>query len=355
MSMTVSVILPVRNECAFIEQGLGAILSQSYPAERIEVLVVDGMSEDGTRDIVRSYIRHNPERSIRLFDNPARFAPQAFNIGIQEARGDVVIIVGGHSQIASDYVRECVRALNATGADCVGGLLNTVGQTRVARAISLAQSSPFGVGGVAFRTGVEKGTFVDTVAFGAYRKEVFQRIGLFDEELVRNQDDEFNFRLTQAGGRIWLEPAVRSVYYSRASLSRLWHQYFQYGAYKVRVMQKRGAVPAWRHLVPCMFVVALMLSLLLTLVTGQLWWALVVMLPYLVANVTASTWAARRDWGTLPLLPFAYGILHLAYGTGFLAGLRRWRGRWHENTPVTVDEAAPIGSSHSRSSSSNAF
>jgi glycosyltransferase involved in cell wall biosynthesis len=342
--------MPIRNEVAFIERSLGAVLAQDYPADRLQILVVDGISGDGTRDIVRQIIEqrtqslaqesssivHRPSSPLRrppsivLLDNPREIVPTAMNIALREARGDVIIRVDGHCEIAPDYVRRCLDALERTGADCVGGPMVTVGETGMAEAVAQAQSSPFGVGGVAFRTGSEEGRYVDTLAFGAYRRELFDRIGGFDEELVRNQDDEFNFRLTQAGGKIWLDPSIRSVYYSRADLGGLWRQYFQYGLYKVRVIQKRGGVPSWRHLVPGSFVLALALGLLLSLLTGRFLWLLGVLGPYAAANLVASVWTARRKLRLLPYLPPAFATLHFAYGLGFLWGLWHWRYHWSQ-------------------------
>jgi glycosyltransferase involved in cell wall biosynthesis len=339
----VTVIMPIRNEAAYIRRSLGAVLSQDYPPDRMEVLVVDGMSEDGTREIVRKTADRrrptadSPSRSVVgslpsvfLLDNPARIVPTALNIGLRHARGEVIIRVDGHCEIAPNYVRRCVEVLQETGADNVGGVCITVGETSVARAIGLAQSSLFGVGNVAFRVGRSTPECVDTVPFGAYRREVFERIGGFDEELMRNQDDEFNFRLTQAGGKIWLDPSIRSTYHSRATLRGLWRQYFQYGLYKVRVMQKRRGIPSWRHLVPGAFVLGLCGSVLLALVTRQPLWALGVAGPYAVANGVASLWTARRDPRALPFLPLAFATLHLAYGLGFLWGLWRWRAHHRE-------------------------
>lgn len=324
----VTLVLPIRNEAAFIEEGLNAALRQTYPADKLEILVVDGMSDDGTRDIVRQVVQAETICDVRLIDNVYRYAPHAFNIGIQEARGEIIILIGGHSKIPSDYVSLCVDALRSSRADCVGGVLETVGETPIARAIALAQSSPFGVGGVAFRTGKDRGTFVDTVAFGAYRKNVFRKVGLFDQELIRNQDDEFNFRLTQAGGRIWLDPSIRSVYYSRASLSRLWRQYFQYGFYKVRVMQKRSGLAAWRHVIPAIFILALIGSFVVAMLTTSWVWTTIVFTPYVAANVVASAIVARNDWRLGPLLPPAFATLHFAYGCGFLWGIWKLRDKW---------------------------
>ena len=331
----VTIIMPIRNEAGYIERSLGAVLSQNYPPERMEVLVIDGMSTDGTREIVKRMMDHTTTDSrlqttdtpvLILLDNPSLIVPTALNIGLKHARGDVIIRVDGHCEIAPDYVRRCVEVLQQTGADCVGGLQRAVGQGWVGHAIALATSSPFGVGSARFHYHERPG-WVDTVYLGAYRREVFDRIGVFDEELVRNQDDEFNFRLIQAGGKIWLDPSIRSVYYSRASLKSLWRQYFQYGFYKVRVIQKRKAVPSWRHLVPATFVLGLAGSILLAIITVQPLWALCVAGPYALANLLASLWTARKDWKTLPLLPLAFATLHLSYGIGFLWGLWYWRNK----------------------------
>lgn len=325
--------MPIRNEVDFIERSLTALVQQDYPLDRLEILIVDGDSDDGTCQYVTYYLEQHysslPQASVRLLNNTRRYMPVGFNLALKQAQGEVIIVVGGHCLIAPDYVSQCIRVLEQTQADCVGGPMVTQGETYMSQAIAQAQSSPFGVGGVAFRTGRNEGGYVDTVAFGAYRREVFDRIGTFDEELIRNQDDEFNFRLTQDGGKIWLDPSIHSVYYSRATLPRLWRQYYQYGLYKVRVIQKRQAVPSWRHLVPALFVLALMASVVLTLVTGKRVWLGSVAGPYLAANLAASLWTARGNAIFGPVLPFAFATLHLAYGFGFLVGLWRWRAHWN--------------------------
>ncbi|MFA5204774.1 MAG: glycosyltransferase [Lentisphaeria bacterium] len=343
----ISVIMPIRNEADFIARSLGAVLQQNYPPDRLEVLVIDGMSDDGTREKVLAMAAspavagRRPE--IRLLDNPARIVPPAMNIGLRAARGDIIIRVDGHCEIAPDYFCRCVAILKRTGADCVGGPMETVGETPMARAIATAQSAVFGVGGVAFRTGRATPGFVDTVAFGAYRRDVFSRIGLFDEELKRNQDDEFNFRLIQAGGRIWLDPAISSRYFSRADLGGLWSQYYQYGFYKVRVIQKRGAIASWRHLVPAAFVLALLGSLILALALHDWRWGLLVVFPYGVASLAFSILTARREPRVLPLLPLlpvVFATLHLSYGAGFLWGMWKWWFRGKGSVPADKAAAA---------------
>ena len=336
---SVTVIMPIRNEAAFIERSLGAVLGQDYPPALLQVLVVDGLSDDGTRGLVERLQTQHPAHRVGLLDNPKRIAPTAMNIALDHADGDVIIRVDGHCEIAPDYVRRCIETLRRTDAECVGGALTTVGETTVARAIALAQSSVFGVGGVAFRTKPDKGCYVDTLAFGAYRRAVFKRLGGFDEELARNQDDEFNFRLTQAGGKIWLDPAIHAWYYSRAHFAKLWRQYYQYGFYKVRVIQKRRAVPSWRHLVPAAFVLGLVFTLILAVLTRQGWVALAVAGPYFVVNLAAALWTGRKALRALPLLVPAFLVLHLAYGLGFLAGLWRWRFHWRVRPAIS--EKAP--------------
>lgn len=323
----ITILMPVRNEGAYIGRSLGSVLAQDYPPELLEVLVVDGQSDDGTRAAVTALAQARPEVCVRLLDNPRRTVPYAMNIGIRAAVGEVIVRVDGHCEIPRDYVRQCLQALESSGADCAGGVLETVGETATARTIALAMSSRFGVGSATFRTGTDTSGDVDTLAFGAYRREVFTRVGLFDEELTRNQDDEFNFRLHQAGGRLWLAPHIRVIYYSRASLGGLWRQYYEYGLYKVLVIRKRGAVAAARHLVPAALVVALLAAAVLALATGNAWWLAAGAGPYLLTNLAAAAWTARHRPAALPLLPLVFAVLHLSYGLGFLAGLWHWRGR----------------------------
>jgi len=229
--------------------------------------------------------------------------------------------------IAPDYLRRCLDALRATGAECAGGPMETVGETPVAAAIAAAQSSPFGVGGVAFRTS-EQAAFVDTLAFGAYRREVFDRVGGFDEDLVRNQDDELNLRLTLAGGRIWMDPSIRSTYFSRGTLAGLWRQYHGYGFYKVRVMRKHRTVPSPRHLVPAAFVAAAAGSVALSALRRSPWPAAAVLLPY-ATGVVASSVSAADSTDTAPATVAAATVtMHTAYGLGWWAGAARASTPW---------------------------
>lgn len=325
--------MPIRNEGTFIKRSLEAVLAQDYPAEKMEILIVDGRSTDNTREIVGEYQSRHP--SLKLLDNPGMIVPTGMNIALRESRGEIIVRVDGHCEIAQDYVRRCIQHLKEDGADGVGGPIETIGDTYLARAIAVAMSSPFGVGGAAFRTIEDRKMYVDTVAFPAYTRAAIDKAGLYDEELIRNQDDEYNYRLRKLGGKILLTPDIRSRYYSRSSMRKLWRQYFQYGYWKVRVMQKHSRQMRPRQFVPPLFIVALVLSILLTLIppTRMLGAILLALVggSYLIANLAASiAIAAREGWKYLPIMPVAFAALHTGYGAGFCLGLIRFSRRWND-------------------------
>jgi glycosyltransferase involved in cell wall biosynthesis len=329
----VTVIMPVRNEAAYIDRSLGAVLAQDYPANRLEILVVDGLSDDGTRERVLARQADHPH--LCLLDNPQGIVPPGLNLGIRRARGEIIVRVDGHCEIAPDYVRRCVEHLLVGGVEAVGGPIETVGETATAAAIALGMSSWFGVGGSAFRTVKDKAMLVETVAFPAYRRETLRRLGPFDEEMVRNQDDEYNYRLLEQGGRILLTPDVRSRYYSRSGLRSLWRQYYQYGYWKVRVMQKHPRQMRPRQFAPPAFVAVLLGSAVLGTLFRPLWslFGLVAAL-YMAANTVASL---AHGVARAPRLLLIHPILHLSYGLGFLVGLARFAGR----PPVAADTLPP--------------
>lgn len=324
----VTLILPVRNEASYIRQTLDSVFAQDYPADSLQIIVADGLSTDATRQIVAEYQAVYP--NLALIDNPGRIVPTGLNRAIRQARGEVVIRVDGHCVIAHDYVSRCVAHILEDPVDAVGGSVETIGETGLARAIALAMSSPFGVGDSAFRTLSGTTRFVDSVPFPAYTRAIIDQAGFFDEELTRNQDDEYNYRLRKLGAKILLSAQIRSKYYSRASLSSLWRQYFQYGFWKVRVLQKHPLQMRPRQFVPPLFTFSLLGSALL----GLLWrpaGALFIFTAalYLLASLAASLWtAARRGWSHLPLLPLVFAVLHLSYGLGFLTGLLKFWNRW---------------------------
>ncbi len=319
----VSVIMSVRNEGSFISKSLGAILSQNYPQDRMEVIVADGLSTDGTREIIRGFqIKHS---NLSLMDNPKKIVAPGLNKAIRQSKGDIVVRVDGHTIIARDYVLECVRALKRTGAQTVGGRMNAVHENFFGQAAALATSSPFGVGGAKFHYS-EKEEMVDTVYMGAWHKAIFDRVGFFDEELVRNQDDEMNYRIRKQGGKILLSPRIKSIYYGRSSPQALVSQYFQYGYWKVRVAQKHPRQMRLRHFVPAMFVAGGMLFCVLGFFSPPIFFIFEILASlYLVLSfVSALLIAKKTDWKFLPILPLVYLMLHVSYGIGFIAGLFRF-------------------------------
>ncbi|NIS68852.1 MAG: glycosyltransferase [Proteobacteria bacterium] len=321
----VSIIMAIRNEANFIARSLDALLAQDYPRDRMEIIVVDGVSEDETREVVSKCQMGNPKFEIRLLDNPDRIASSGLNAAIQEARGEIIVRVDGHAEIPPDYVGQCVEWLGRTAADCVGGAVNSVGVSYLGEAIATAVSSLFGMGGPAFRTVDEnaKPTLTDTVPFGAFRRAVFERIGLFNTQMVRHQDYELNYRLRRAGGEIMLLPSARVTYYVRSTLSSLWRQYWQYGFWKGRFLRLHPRSLRIRHMIPPLFFLAVAISSILAVVSP---WGLRVLeftlSTYGVFMITALIWLSRNGKSRYAsLFPAVLACLHASWGLGVWFGV----------------------------------
>jgi GT2 family glycosyltransferase len=341
----VSVILPVRNEAAWIARSLGAVLTQRYPADRMDIVLVDGGSDDDTLGIVRSL--SGAER-VRILTNPRRNQAAGMNIGIGAVRGAIVVRVDGHTVIAPDYVSACVAALAATGAAAIGGRMDPVGLTPTGQAIALATTSAFGTP-AAFHTS-QVARFTDTVYMGAWPRAVFDRVGLFDESLPPNEDYELNYRIRRLGGSVYLSPAIRSNYYGRQTLGALARQYFGYGQGKARMLKRHPTSLRPRQLVAPGFVAALALGALFAprhSPLRTLW--LLMLAAYAALNLGFSArlahralhtprerrqsaegasvgagWARwRQRWRALWRLPVVFLTLHLCWGAGFWVGLSR--------------------------------
>ena len=318
----VSVIVPMRDERRYIDRCLGSLAAQDYPRDRFEVIVVDGASTDGSHELVESMREDVP--NLRLLENRGKHTARGLNIGLAFARGEIVTRVDAHAAVAPDYLRQSVAALRRTGADVVGGPIETLGEGRVGETVALAVSSPFGVGNAVFRYS-RREQWTDTVAFPAYRRDVFDRIGPFGE-IDGGEDDEFHYRLRDAGGRILLTPAIHSTYYARRSYWELARQYFGYGQAKVVVLSRHPRRTRLRQLVPSAFVLALLiLAGTAAFFGGLLTLPLAALIGgYVAASMGASFVVARRSgWRHLVRLPLAYACMHLAYGVGFLVGLVR--------------------------------
>ncbi len=317
---TVTIILPVLNEARHIRETLAAVLNQDYPPDCLEILVVDGDSTDGTQEMAREMLEGHPLGG--LLYNPRRIQAAALNIGIAAAQGEIIVRVDGHTVIAPDYVRKCVEYLTGGKAEGVGGLMHPRGTTYAGLAIALAFQSIFGMGDSKFHYS-EREQYVDTVYLGAYWRATLKKIGLYDETLSINEDYELNYRLRQSGGRILLSPTIRSIYIPRSSLLALWRQYFKYGRWKVRMLQKHPESLRWRQTIPPLFVGGFAGSLGLGLFLPLFRRLFFLLTPsYLLANLLASTIAAKRGgWRYWPVLPLVFATIHFAWGTGFLVGL----------------------------------
>jgi len=341
----VSVIVPIRNEARYIRGCLDSIARQDYPHERMEIIIADGLSNDCTKEAVQSY--EGLDIPLHWVENPGLIVPTGMNLALRQAKGDVLVRVDGHCEIAPDYISNCVKHLQNSDADGVGGSMDTIGETPLSETIAVAMSNRFGVGGSAFRTVRAVTMYADTVPFPAYSRSIVELAGLYDEELVRNQDDEYNYRIRELGGKILLASDVKSRYYSRGSLQKLWKQYFQYGYWKVRVLQKHPRQMGLRQFVPFVFVVSLLVAGVFAIFTDWGRWMLALVVgSYLIANLAASIFtASQRGWKHLLFLPVCFAILHISYGAGFLVGLMKFWNRWGDKhgTTKSIQNEPPTG------------
>jgi cellulose synthase/poly-beta-1,6-N-acetylglucosamine synthase-like glycosyltransferase len=322
-----SIISPIRNEEQYIAKCLSSLVNQNYKKSKYEILIVDGMSSDATRKIVREFeIKHD---NIKLLDNPNKTVPYALNLGIKRANGNVIVRVDGHAVIEKDYLLKCKKYLQQTDAECVGGVIESINETYIGKAIALAMSSPFGVGNARFRTSGKEG-FVDCLAFGAYRREVFDQIGCFNEEFIRCQDDEFNYRLRKLGGKIYFTPEIKSYYYPRSNLKKLWRQYYQYGFWKIRVLQKHFKTIQPRQFVPPAFVVSLITTGFGALFSKSILFIFILISSiYLAVSFIASLKISLKNgFNYLYILPVIFFILHFSYGLGFITGFIGFYKYW---------------------------
>ena len=324
----VSVVMPIRNEDEHIRDSLNSVLEQDYPTDKMEVIVADGQSTDQTRQIINKLIER--DNRVHLIDNLGKIVPTGLNAAIQMAKGEIIIRVDGHTKIAPDYVRQCATELLTKNADNVGGRMSATGSGIFGEAVALATSSPFGVGGARFHYS-DREEWVDTVYMGAWRRVIFEQIGLFDEELVRDQDDEFNYRLRENGGRILLSPKIKSQYAVRSSPRTLWRQYYQYGYWKVRVLQKHPLQMRLRQYIPPSFVMTLLITSLLAMVFPVGKYVLILTMGlYLFANLIASFLTSNWNYKIIATLLVVYSILHLSYGLGFIVGFVSFLNRWKD-------------------------
>ncbi len=315
----VSVIMPCRNEARFIERALHSILATDYPCDRLEIIVADGLSTDGTRDLLNAI----HDTRLRVIDNPECITPVALNRAIAASHGEIVIRFDAHAVMPPTYIRQCVELLLSKNADNAGGSIRTIAQSSgsFAGPIVSVLSSRFGVGNSSFRTSSNSQAPrpADTVFGGCWHRELFDRIGGFNEKLARSQDIEFNLRIARAGGTILLDPGIQCDYFARADLASFWKHNFSNGIWAVLPFAFSDIVPVRpRHLIPLAFVVSLAASTILPFP-----WSIAIASAYAAVNLLASAQIAiaLRRPSYLALLPVAFASLHLAYGLGSAWGL----------------------------------
>lgn len=317
----ISIICPIYNEEKYIDSCINSILQQDYSKDDLEVLFVDGMSTDKTREIISGYSSKYP--FIKVLNNPLRIVPPAMNIGICAAKGDVIIRLDAHAIYPERYISELVSNLKKLSADNVGGVCRTlpVNNTIICRSIAIALSSSFGMGNSYFRVGATEVRKVDTVPFGCFRRSLFDKIGLFDEELVRNQDDEFNGRIIKNGGTIYLLPHLIIDYYARDTVRKVSKMFYQYGMFKPLVNKKLGSPATVRQFFPMLFVAGCILGGILSFFSNVLFNIyLSVLIVYLLLAVIFSLKDGRNIL-LVPALVYTYFTIHVSYGWGYWVGI----------------------------------
>ena len=315
----VSILLPIRNEAKFISKTIHSIFQQDYPNEMLEIIIADGNSDDGTKkELDKLKKQYN---SLKVIDNPELTMPKGFNLALSASTSEFILMLGGHSIIPKNYISKSVENIIINNADCSGGVLNTIGEGFWGKIIASTISSIFGVGNVSFRVQNAKPGYVNSVPYGCYKRTVFEKLGLLDEELKRNQDDEFNFRIIQAGMKIWQDSSLVINYYCRSTLRKLFKQYFEYGLYKVRVIQKRNQIISLRHLVPSLFFISLLIP----------YFSFYSFIAYFNTSLFFSIKIGKFNIFKWFACQISFFVIHFSYGIGFLYGLFRFKSLWSKD------------------------
>lgn len=322
MPPKVSIIVPCYNEQSTIRLLLEALREQTFPRVEMEVVIADGLSQDGTRQAIASFQKDFTDLDVHVVDNIRRSIPSGVNCAIQASRGEIIVRMDAHSKPYPDYVQNCVNALEEGRGDTIGGVweIHPGAETWIAKSIAVAAAHPLGVGDAFYRH-TKLAAEVDTVPFGSFRRSLVERVGYFDESLLTNEDYEFYVRVKNAGGRIWLDPSIRSIYFARATLSQLARQYRRYGFWKWRMLRRYPNTLRWRQALPPLFVLSVILlglsSIFIPILRGML--ALELLLYFSVLLFVGLRVALRRRKPYLFLgLPLAIPVMHVSWGSGFL-------------------------------------
>ena len=325
MKPSVSIVIPCFNEEKTIRDLLKAICTQTYPISRMEVVIADGFSTDATRQRIADFQVENPRFKIQVVDNPKHIIPAGVNIAVRASHGEIIIRLDGHSMPYPAYVANCVTALQQKQGDNVGGVweIKPSRNTPLAACIALAAAHPLGVGDAHYRLGKQAGA-VDTVPFGAFRRSLFDQLAGFNEELLTNEDYEFNTRIRQGGGVVWLDPSIRTVYLARPDLGALAKQYFRYGYWKFKMLRRYPNTLRWRQALPPLFVTSLIFMTLLSIFFHQALYLLgIELLVYLLILLIFGAFIAQKHHRISCIIGFPAAIttMHLCWGAGFLASM----------------------------------
>ena len=322
MNPTVSIIVPCYNEETTIRHLLDAVFAQTYPHALMELIISDAISTDSSREVVASFQKEHPNLAVRVVDNSTQTIPSGLNIAIRESQGEIIIRLDAHSVPIPEYIEYCVSAHHSGKGDNVGGVWDICAgaETWIAKSISFAAAHPLGVGDAMYRLNARAGA-VDTVPFGSFRRTLIDKIGAFDETLLANEDYEFNVRVRESGGTVWLDPAIRSVYFSRSTLVKLAAQYWRYGYWKLKMLKRYPNTLRWRQALPPLFVFILFVLIVLSLFTVFPRYLLAAQLfGYFIVLIGAGLKLAfeKNTGALLPGLPLAISTMHIAWGSGFL-------------------------------------
>ena len=317
----ISVVVPCRNESQYIERTINSLLRQSNIPGKIEIIVVDGESSDGTKEILEK-IKLKDSR-IKIISNPEKITPVAMNLGIKNALGEYVALMGAHTIYDQSYLSECLALFMIDPSImCTGGPIINEGVTGFGEAAALAMSNPVGVGNAKHRFPEYEG-FAEGAGFPVFKKEVFDKIGLYDEGMLKNQDDELNYRLTKQGFKVFLSPKAKSKYFVRTTPVELFKQYFNYGYWRVAVIKKHKLPVSIRQVVPALFLLSMLFFICLGIIINQLFVSLLIPLIYLLTILLFDIKIIIKNGiKTGALFSLAVVILHFSYATGFLSGLR---------------------------------